>query len=782
MSSKKKSRSETGSESLINKKASINKGKPENPQKGFSLLLLFLIILILFVSFYTHRQILNNGFITNFDDNVYILQNEKVKQGLTKENILWALGASENGFWHPVTWISLMADTSFSGFSAASFHKSALIYHSINACLVFAAFLMLTSALIPSLFTALIFAVHPMHVESIAWAAQRKDLLCAMFFWLTIICYAGYIKKRFSPVNTSQDRFKPLKSGLLYFFSLIFFLLSLASKSSMVFLPFLLIIFDLTIFRGLIFPEGFTIGSGCKILLKNKIILFLMSLASGAATILFQLKYDALPGLVNIGLFERIKGFFVFYWLYIKKIFIPQPMACYYPRPESISLISFFMGLIFFIALFRALRKGALKMGAQSKNIPEYASAAAFIAMSLAAYLPVSGIIQVGSFSIADRYSYFINPPVYFILACIFTDFSFSGTMKGSFNNFFFSKKGLLKFLVLIIALALLSSQAGNQGLLWKDGETLFSGAVKAGVPSSLAWNNLGSLKAEKGNIKEALECFKESLQINPNNLKSLSNMANCYSILKKYDLSIPLYEKIIQIESQNRSLILKTGPALAMNYEQTRNHKKAEDLYRKLIRLDPENNIFIWHLAQLLFKTGSFTEADYMTSMFITREFIVPEKKGVSLKNHALKIEAMLQLASIKMSLENYLDAHAILTDVLNINPESAQALTAMAWLTCFSPVPEIVNYSYALELAKSACSIHSEYRPEALANLALIFAARNNFEEAVQANSAALLEAEKLNSNDLAADLSNRQRSLEKKVFPFPEMLSLKQKEANK
>ena len=220
------------------------------------MLILVCLITICFSAYNAHFQISENGFINNFDDNVYILENSHVKEGLTKQNIYWALTSTDNGFWHPLTWLSLMYDANGQPkdrpLDAKPFHTTALWLHILNSGLLFILFLMMStyscdknenivgfSKIISSFLAALIFAVHPVHVESIAWASQRKDLLCFLFLILTLMFYFIY-------TNLKESFLKKF----IWFLVITMFIFCTASKSSAVLIPITLILLDILIFKN----------------------------------------------------------------------------------------------------------------------------------------------------------------------------------------------------------------------------------------------------------------------------------------------------------------------------------------------------------------------------------------------------------------------------------------------------------------------------------------------------------------------------------------------------
>lgn len=749
------------------------------------------LLIICFSSYFAHNEIINNGFISNFDDNVYILENKHVKQGLTKESFFWALKSVDNGFWHPVTWLSLMYDVD-EKLSARPFHKTALILHIINSGLLFILFCLLTSKLIPSFLAALIFAVHPMHVESIAWASQRKDLLCFLFMMFTLIFYYIYIRVKKGKAKTTS-----------WIMVIVSFFLCVASKSSAVFLPIVLLLLDHLIFYCN------KIGSkiSFKTLIKEKIPLFIISAASGIVTILAQTKYNALSNLDSVGIAERIKGCFIFYWLYLKKIFFPTPMLCFYPRPLTANLLFATLGFLLFIIF------GILTIKNWKNKTTKHTIIVSFFILSISLYIPVSGLIQVGSYSIADRFSYFINPWLYFVIIYFF---SFPVSIQTSNNltplNINFSiKKIIVSASVLYLAFFSLIPMSKLQSKLWKNGITLFRHAAISGINNTIVWNNFGSFKAQAGLINEAKICFEKALHLNPSNIEAMINLANCYSISKEYKKSIPLYGKILIFlgeintyddetnflinsvgknnikenfvnsnsitsifPSQTQKLMSKNiATMLAMDFDNSQQSFLAEKIYKKLITIYPNENIFLWKLSQNLFNSKKIIEAEVYTETFITKEFINISNTNNKIQNSETKVAAMLQLASIKINLKKYEHAVMILKDALKESPENSQAHIAMAWLLQFSGDKNIKNPKKSLEIAQNACYKDDNYRPEALATLALIYAAQGDFKNAIQSNATAISDAATKNLDYLANEFFQRQAKYEKNEFPFPDLL---------
>ncbi|MDD5010982.1 MAG: glycosyltransferase family 39 protein, partial [Phycisphaerae bacterium] len=324
----------------------------------------------------------NHDFV-KYDDDKYVTDNINVLTGLSRENIHWAFTTDYASNWHPLTWMSHMFDRKFFGNWAGGHHLINVLFHISNTLILFYVLKRMTKSLWPSAFVAALFALHPLHVESVAWIAERKDVLSTFFGLLTIWAYVRYVEK------------PQLK---WYLIILILFILGLMSKPMLVTLPFVLLLLDY-------WPLERKFS---KVLIIEKLPFFLCSFVSSIVTFIVQRKGGAMSGIELYGPAIRINNAVVSYIMYIAKMFWPSRLAVLYPHPGS-SLPT--DKVIICAVLLLLITVGAIYFGRRYK----------FLAVGWLWYIgslvPVIGLVQVGSQAMADRYTYMTLTGLFIIIA-----------------------------------------------------------------------------------------------------------------------------------------------------------------------------------------------------------------------------------------------------------------------------------------------------------------------------------------------------------------------------
>ena len=279
----------------------------------------FLICLLLAaVTFAVYLPVRNHEFV-RYDDDTYVMDNTQVQSGLSFDNIKWAFTTGRASNWHPLTWLSLMLDTTVFGPKSGPMHLINVFFHIFNTLLVFIVFNRMTKRIWPGAFIAALFALHPLHVESVAWVAERKDVLSAFFWLLTMLAYAGYARK--------PNIFR-------YLLTLLFFILGLLSKPMLVTLPFVLILLDYWPLNQIRNPQ-----SKIRNLILEKIPFFILALVSSIITFIVQQKGGAVLAIDTLPFYSRVANAICSYFIYIEKMFVPFNLAVLYPHPiKGISL------------------------------------------------------------------------------------------------------------------------------------------------------------------------------------------------------------------------------------------------------------------------------------------------------------------------------------------------------------------------------------------------------------------------------------------------------------
>ena len=413
---------------------------PENHYQG--------IIICLFIIFSTlsvYWQIQHHDFI-NFDDNEYITENIHVQQNITLKSVIWAFTEFHSNNWHPVTWLSHMLDVEILGVNPGRHHLVNLLFHIINSLLLFSVLRKMTGNLWKSGFVAALFALHPLHVESVAWASERKDVLSTFFWMLTLIGYIRYVQR---------------KSLQRYLIVVLFFILGLLSKPMLVTLPFVLLLLDYWPFRRIQFEQQAIPWRDILKLILEKIPLSLLAATSAYITFLAQTEGRVVKSLDQFPIGIRLSNALVSYVTYIFKMIFPTKLAVLYPHPGMYPLWKITGALFILICISFFAVKSARKYP--------------YICIGWFWYtgtmIPVIGLVQVGMQSMADRYTY-----IPFIGLFIVITWGLSDLMgKFQYRKFCIGFASLLVFPILLI---ITWKQIGY----WKNSVTLYTHAINVTI------------------------------------------------------------------------------------------------------------------------------------------------------------------------------------------------------------------------------------------------------------------------------------------------------------
>jgi len=447
-----------------------------------SIILVCLALVVLTLTVY--MQVGSHQFII-FDDDTYVTQNEHVANGITVPNIVWAFTSVEEGNWHPVTWLSHMADVQLYGINARGHHLTNVAIHIASSLLLLCLLLRMTGSLWRSSFVAALFALHPLHVESVAWVAERKDVLSAFFWCLTLLFYCEYARKR--------------KSGM-YLLSLFSFMLGLMSKPMLVTLPIVMLLIDSWPLDRYSMDEQVQGRSQLLrkviVLIREKIPFLACSLFSGVITIYAQHKGGATSGLDTVPFLFRMENALVAYVTYLEKTLWPHDLAVLYPIKPLLPLWQV-IGSLFVLILISVL---ALRVW---RRHPSFSVGWFWFLITL---LPVIGLIQVGSQSMADRYTYLPAIGLFIMVA-----WGGPALTKGCQHR--------EKVLGLLAGVVILASALASWRQLgyWRDSISLFQHTLQVTSNNYLITSNLGGALAQKGELDAAIQQFNESLRINPN-------------------------------------------------------------------------------------------------------------------------------------------------------------------------------------------------------------------------------------------------------------------------
>jgi protein O-mannosyl-transferase len=503
---------------------------------------LFLTILTLAV----YHQVGSHQFV-NFDDGGYIYENPRVVDGLTIDNIVWAFTTGHESNWHPVTWISHMIDCNIYGLDPGRHHATNLFIHICNALLLFLLLRKLTGELWPSALVAALFSIHPLQVESVAWVSERKNLLCGLFWILTLLGYIRYIAR-------------PCLGRYLAMIS--FFALGLMAKPMIVTLPFVLLLLDYwPLCRTRSRLPRYRIWYP---LIVEKIPFFLLSALSSAVTLLVQQKGGAVTSFQAYPLWARVANATVSYAAYIKNMVWPFNLAIFYPLPGEISVWQ----VLGATCLLSAISFWVLK----NANRRPYALVGwLWYAGTL---IPVIGLVQVGSQAMADRYAYL--PAIGLFMGIVWT-------AAGFFRNRKIEKKW--PAITAAAALVIFSITTWIQAGYWKDSFHLFSRALSVTSKNYVAHNNLGLALEARARPDEAAFHYSKSLQIHPEYGPALINSGNALAKKGNIEGAIRHYSKALKLKPGNSRAYKNYGLAMV----RMGRPDEAISLFRKALQIDPD-------------------------------------------------------------------------------------------------------------------------------------------------------------------------------------------------
>jgi tetratricopeptide (TPR) repeat protein len=451
-----------------------------------------LCLVLALVTAALYWPITHDGFV-DFDDSQYIIGNPHITSGLSWTNVVWAFKSGEAANWHPLTWMSHMIDCDLYGVNPGGHHLTNLLLHVANTLLLFFLLYQMTGATWRSFFVAAFFAWHPLHVESVAWASERKDTLSTFFWLLTLLAYAQFAK---------LSKVQSPKSRVFYILALFLFALGLMSKPMVVTLPFVLLLLDFWPLKRIVNCE--LRFADFRNLLLEKIPFFILAAAASVVTFLVQRNGGAMAG-TNFGL--RLENVVLAYVRYISKLLWPQDLAIVYSFPrEWPALLAAGAALLLLVwtalLLFRARQNPPLAVG---------------WFWFLGTLVPVIGLVQVGAQSIADRYTYIPSIGFFIVVVWGACDLAQRWPQTGKF----FPLAGII---ALIGCLGVTSIQIGY----WHDSEKLFLHAIGVTTDNYVAENCLGKVYEKAGRNDRALVLYENAVKIEPRYPQSQFNLALC--------------------------------------------------------------------------------------------------------------------------------------------------------------------------------------------------------------------------------------------------------------
>jgi protein O-mannosyl-transferase len=630
-----------------------------------------------------YLPIIHHDFV-NFDDDDYITNNSHVQAGLTWTGLAWAFRTGAAANWHPLTWLSHMLDCQLYGLNPGGHHSTNLIFHVINTLLLFLWLRQLTGALWRSAIVAALFAWHPLHVESVAWASERKDVLSTFFWMLTLIAYTRYVTSGKWQVTRNAFFLSRVTCHVSpnYFLALLFFACGLMSKPMVVTLPFVMLLLDFwplercsrftfhvsrsnqpstPINREQALNPQLSTESVAR-LICEKLPFFALTLAVSVVTYSVQTSGRALWSPAGLSFSSRVANALWAYERYISKTFWPADLSIFYTHPYHWPA-----GLVMGAALLLALWSGLFLWRARQNP---YLFVGWF--WFLGTLVPTIGLVQVGSQSMADRYMYIPSIGLFIMVVWSLDDFlnwdprwRRIATLAGS------------------VALAGCLVCTRIQLSYWQNSIKLFRHAIEATTDNFVAYTCLGETLRDLGMKKEALMLCAEAVRIAPN------------SPVAQYNYGMALL--------QNQRL----GEAIE--------HLDAA------AQLAPCNSEIQYNLGLVLLLHGKLDEAArYFSAALVERPDFAEAQRRLA--------QALSQQSKFKEAIFHYRAA-------LRLKSDFADALNELAWILATAPDSSLRSGAEAVQLAKRACELTKNQQAAFLTTLSAACAEAGQFLDAIAA-----------------------------------------------
>jgi len=500
------------------------------------LICLGLLLLVVF----TFLPLLNNDFIF-LDDPGYITMNPHVQAGFKWESIKWAMSTTYVGNWHPLTWLSHMLDYQWFGLNPRGHHLMSLLIHAVNSALVLLVLEGMTGAVWRSFFVAAMFGLHPMHVESVAWASERKDVLSTLFWLLTLLAYSHYTKSKGNGPGKVPGTGPRLSfSGAsrtrgYYWLALFFFALGLMSKPMLVTLPFVLLLLD---FWPL---NRFNNGDPIKLVLE-KIPFFLLSIVICIVTIPAQKGAGGVRTMANFPFTGRVENALVSYCRYLGKSFWPANLPFFYPHPNHWPMTAVVAAVLLLLGL-------SVLAWVTRRNHPYLLVGWCWFIGTL---VPVIGLVQVGYQSMANRYTYV--PSIGLFLCLAWGAQALTQHWRYQFLILF-----TLAAAAILICIPVTRIQIGY----WKDSEILFQYASVVIKNNWEAHARLGLVFSKEDRLDEAIDQYREALRLKPDDADAHYDLANALCRKSLWDEAIGEYQEDLKLSPDDFSGHSNLGVAL---------------------------------------------------------------------------------------------------------------------------------------------------------------------------------------------------------------------------
>jgi Flp pilus assembly protein TadD len=638
-------------------------------------------VLLALVTIALYWPAMRHDFV-NYDDQVYVTENVHVQNGLTLENIKWAFFNPVCANWHPLTVLSHMWDCQLFGLRPWGHHLTNVLLHAFNAALVFALLRQLTGAMWRSLLVAALFAVHPLRVESVAWVAERKDVLSGCFGLLALIFYTRYARKQSRVASRERGAgmvpaLDPRPATLDYMLTLFFLTLGLMSKPMLVTWPFVMLLLDYWPLQRVTGDQWQV--TGLLRLVLEKVPFFVLTAVVSFITFVVQKEGGSLMGLEGLPLGARSGNALVSYCRYLGKMFWPTDLAVFYPHPgywplEKVLLAGVFLCGISVLLFMKRGRYPFLLMG---------------WFWFVGTLVPMIGLVQTGEQAMADRHTYI--PSLGVLILTIWGGYEL--TRRWRYHKIALAVAGLA---AVVVCLALTRQQLGY----WQDSETLFRHTLEI-TESSGAHYSLGCALEKKGQTDEAIQQYQEAVRLKPDYAEARNNLGDALLNKGQTDEAIQQYQEATRLKPDYAEAYYDLGIALVQKGQTD----QAIQQYQEAIRLKPDYAEARNNLGTLLDQKGQTDEA---ISQFQEAIRLRPHDAeayfdlGIALVQKGKTDEAISQFQEALRLKPDYAEAHNNLGTMLDQKGQTDQAISQFQETIRLRPHDAEAHYNLGIALEK--------------------------------------------------------------------------------
>ena len=601
----------------------------------------WICLFLILVTITVYWQVGSHEFVS-FDDSLYVTENRHVQNGLTPASIIWAFHFRDKDrtYWHPLTWLSHMLDCQLYGLNPGMHHRTNLIFHIANSLLLFLTLNRMTRKLWPSAFVAALFALHPLNVDSVAWIAERKNLLGAFFWLLTMLTYAYYVSR----------------PGLFrYLMTLFVFLLGLMAKPFLVTLPVVLLLMDYWPLARM----GYSKFKPSRVirLVLEKVPFFVGSVVSIWISSLSVQVFGTIASMESVPVKLRIANALVSYVKYIGKMIWPHNLSIYYPLPHRVPAWQIIGALIVLagisVAVIRVLKeKPFLCVG---------------WLWFLGTLAPVLGIVQVGLWpAMADRFAYVPLIGLFIMIAW---------GVPELVGKSLYRYKGIAT--AGGVVLSILMATSWMQTRHWQNNFTLYKHALAVTANNDLVHFNFGAVLSEAGYTAEAIRHYTEALKINPNFARAHNNLGAEMARKGRTAEAIQHYTAALRIDPDFAEAYCNLGNMLAGQGKTV----EAIRQYREAVRLDPDFAEAYYNLGNEVAKQGKIAKAilHYTEALRIDPDFKQTHNNmGIAFIHQGKFMKAIEHFRSALRIDPNYADARNNLNRAMNVLSKIGEGASA--------------------------------------------------------------------------------------------------------